>query len=203
MLARTKWAQWGATIKQSSHRTRSGCSAMPEAYVLVGSNIDPEHNIPTALRMLAERVRVCAISTFYRTEPLGSPGAPPFLNGAVRIETDMEPRELKFGVLREIESALGRTRGPDRYAPRTIDLDIALHGSLIISEPDLEIPDPDIAARSFVAIPLAELAPELVLPGHEITLAEVASRLGKDDMTSLEDFTRTLRSELTSEQAEN
>lgn len=176
---------------------------MREAYVLVGSNIDPELNIPEALRMLARRVRLCAVSTFYRTEPLGSPGAPAFLNGAVRIETDMEPRELKFGVLRGIESALGRTRGPDRYAPRTIDLDIALYGSRIVREPDIEIPDPDIVTRPFAAVPLAELAPKLVMPGYDITLAEVAARLGMDDMAPLEDFTQTLRSEIGSEQAED
>jgi 2-amino-4-hydroxy-6-hydroxymethyldihydropteridine diphosphokinase len=113
-------------------------------YVAVGSNIDPERNIPEALRRLAENVTVGATSRFYRTEPLGRPGQPPFLNGVVRVRTALDAEILKFKVLRGIEKALGRERTADTYAPRTIDLDILLFDTAMIERPGLRIPDPDI-----------------------------------------------------------
>jgi 2-amino-4-hydroxy-6-hydroxymethyldihydropteridine diphosphokinase len=119
------------------------------------------------------RERVTATSTFYWTEPLGRPGQPRFLNGAWRVETERSARELKFDVLRPIESALGRERNADKYAPRTIDLDVVLYGDGMIEEPDLTVPDPDIRDRPFLAVPLLELAPELRLPDTGERLAEL------------------------------
>ena len=168
-------------------------------YIGIGSNVDPERNIIAALRLLKERVRVIAVSSFYLTEPLGSPGAPRFYNGAIKIETDTNPRELKFGVLRHIEKTLGRTRTEDRYAPRTIDLDILLYGDLVAREPDLMIPDPDIPVRPFLAVPLLELQTDLVLPDSGRRLKDVVDLLPAGSLKPLTEFTRNLREELENE----
>lgn len=161
---------------------------MTTAYIGIGSNIEPEKNIESALRMLAEKVRVIGVSTFYRTEALNRPGSPPFINGAASIETDLDPRELKFGLLRAIEEALGRVRTEDKYAPRTIDLDVMIYGDLALDEPDIVIPDPDIRTRPFVAIPLLELAPDLVLPDTGIRLADLVEAMPTGSMVPLPGF---------------
>lgn len=175
---------------------------MATAYVGVGSNIEPEKNIPLALKMLAEKARVTRISTFYLTQPTGTTDSPAFYNGAVRIETDTAPRELKFDVLRKIEDDLGRIRTGDRYSPRTIDLDIVLYDNVVVREPGLVLPDPDIVTRVFLAAPLLELDPELVLPGG-LRLADMARSLATDAMTPLPDFTAKLKLELADELGSN
>ena len=169
---------------------------MARAFVGVGSNLDPEANVPAALRLLARKVRVAAISIFYATEPLGRPEQPVFYNGVIEIETDIPARELKRGVLRPIEAALGRQRTADRYAARTIDLDLLIYGELVAEEEDLALPDPEIAGRAFLAVPLAELAPEVALPGDGRPLREIAAGLGPHDMKPLPDFTRRIREEI-------
>ena len=172
---------------------------MSIAYIGIGSNIDPEDNIPAALRLLEQSVRVVAVSTFYRTEPLGPPGSPPFINGVVKIETDIPPRKLKFDILRKIEDALGRRRTEDKYSPRPIDLDIMVYGDLKIHEPDLRLPDPDILTRAFVAHPLFELDPEMILPGWDAA-ADIAGKLPAEGMQPLIEFTSALREEFENEQ---
>lgn len=169
---------------------------MATAYIGIGSNIDPERNVRATIRLLRESTRIVNISTVYCTEPVGSPELEPFYNGVVEIETDTSPRELKFAVLRNIEQTLGRTRSSDKYAPRTVDLDIIVYGDAVISEPDLIIPDPEIAARAFIAVPLFELAPDLLLPGSGLRLADVVKTLRTDSMVPLTEFTRALREEI-------
>ncbi|MBN2370452.1 MAG: 2-amino-4-hydroxy-6-hydroxymethyldihydropteridine diphosphokinase [Vicinamibacteria bacterium] len=169
---------------------------MTPAFIGVGSNIDPERNVMAALRLLGERARICAISTFYRTIPLGAPGTPAFVNGVVRIETAVTARALKFGVLRAIEASLGRNRTGDKHAPRPIDLDVLIHGETVLREPDLVVPDPEILARPFLAVPLAELAPDLVLPDSGRRLCDVAERMNREGMTPLTERTRRLRAEI-------
>jgi 2-amino-4-hydroxy-6-hydroxymethyldihydropteridine diphosphokinase len=179
-----------------------------EVYISVGSNIRPEENIPKALESLKKYVRVVATSTFYRTMPIGRPEQPFFLNGVWLIEADRAAQELKFGVLRRIEEDPGRIRTQDTYAARTIDLDIALYGDKVIDEPGLVIPDPDIRKRSFIAIPLMELNPSLILPdtGETISSLDIAKLwLGKSgfaerrvtkadrDLEAVDIFTESLR----------
>lgn len=178
-------------------------TAMPRVFVAFGSNIAPETNVPRALDLLAATVRVVEVSTVYRTAPIGRPDQNPFYNGVFLIETGLEPRSLKFDLLRGIEGRLRRVRTADRYAPRTIDLDIALYGNLVVSEPDLAIPDPDITARAFLAAPLAELAPEMVLPGGSETLAQIAKRLDRGEMEPLGEFTSLLRRRVGNEPRES
>ena len=78
--------------------------------------------------MLKTHVTITAISNFYKTSPVGGRNQPDFINGVVKIQTDRSPRQLKFDILRKIEEKLGRVRSEDKYAPRTIDLDMILYG---------------------------------------------------------------------------
>ena len=166
------------------------------AYVAVGSNIEPEHHIPLAMALLRERVKVTAASTFYWTAPVGSTGQPAFLNGMVRVETAMPPRDLKCGVLREVERLVGRVRTEDKYAPRSIDLDLVLHGDVEAKEDGLVLPDPELQRRAFLAVPLLELEPTCRLPGTEIALAECPAAAVAQDMTPAPDITETVRKAL-------
>jgi len=169
---------------------------MARAFIAIGSNIDPERNVRAAVRALARQVRVVALSTFYATPPLRRPEQPGFVNGMAEVETELPPRTLKFEVLRGIEAELGRVRGADRWAPRTIDLDIAIYDTLVIDEPDLRVPDPDIMERPFLAWPLAELAPELVVTGTGRSATEIAARLSSDAMEPLGQYTQSLKEEI-------
>ena len=151
--------------------------------ITLGSNMDPETNLPRALRLLAERVRVIGVSKVYESDAINAegnvdPDQPVFLNAAVQIETDLEPLALKYEVLRPIEAALGRERTEDKFAPRPIDLDIALYGDQLLQldneDMRLTVPDPDTLERAHVALPLADLAPDLIHPTSGQTLAQIA-----------------------------
>lgn len=163
------------------------------AFIAIGSNIDAERNVTAALELLGRLLRIVAVSSFYRTPALGAPGSPDFLNGLVEIETELEPRELKRLVLQEVESKLGRERGDDPNAPRSIDLDLVLYGDLVSDEEGLVLPAPEIVDRAFVALPLLELEPDLVLPGTDQSLREIAAGLSSSEMTPAESFNARLR----------
>lgn len=169
---------------------------MPRVFIGIGSNIDPEENVRSAVRYLAELVEVKAISTFYRTEAEGRPDEAPFYNGVLEVDTDIHPSKLKRSVLRAIEDRLGRVRVEDRYAPRTIDLDLLVYGDLVGRSGELRVPDPQIATRAFLAIPLYELAQDLVLPDSGKSIRAIAESLSLDGMEPLPDYTESLRKEL-------
>lgn len=122
------------------------------AFIGVGSNVEPEPNIVSALELLRSRARVTGSSTFYRTEPIGRPGQPTFINGVWRIDTALSPRQIRNELLRPIEEELGRRRCADKFAPRTIDLDLLLCDDLVVDG----LPHPDLA-RPFVCGPVHEL----------------------------------------------
>jgi 2-amino-4-hydroxy-6-hydroxymethyldihydropteridine diphosphokinase len=165
-----------------------------EAYVALGSNINPQVNILQSLLMLKSYITIAAISNFYRTSPVGRPEQPDFINGVVKIRTDRSPRELKFEVLRKIEEKLGRVRSEDKFAPRTIDLDMILYGVTVVDEPDLCLPDPSIRLYPFVAVPLLEIASELILPDTQTPLADETIIKLKSDLHLEAEFTDRLRS---------
>jgi 2-amino-4-hydroxy-6-hydroxymethyldihydropteridine diphosphokinase len=165
---------------------------MARAFIGVGSNIAPEENIREALRRLAQSLRLVSISTFYREPAIGRPEDPDFYNGVVAIDTDLPPAKLKWTVLRPIEAALGRSRSTDKYAARTIDLDLLLYGNSVISSDELTLPDPDILTRAFIAVPLYEIAPTLVLPGSGVPIREIAERFSTERMQPMHEYTRTL-----------
>ena len=167
---------------------------MPEnAYIAVGSNIEPQDNILNALVNLKTYTTIIAISNFYITCPVGNSEQPDFFNGVVKIQTDAGPRKLKFEILRKIEEKLGRQRSADKNAPRTIDLDLILYGIVLIDEPDLRVPEPSIRLYPFVAVPLLELAPELILPDTKTALADEPVVKEKNDLRLEKDFTARLR----------
>ena len=169
---------------------------MNRVFVAVGSNVDPEVNVHAAICALAAHMPIVAISTVYRSEPEGRPGQPWFYNCVVEVRTEMSPQDLKFHLLRRIEADLGRLRTADKYAPRTVDLDLLLYGELVLDTGDLVLPDPGIAHRPFLTVPLSELAPTLKLPGSVETMAEVAADLAADRMRPLVAYTRHLRTDI-------
>lgn len=166
---------------------------MVHAFIGIGSNIEPEWNVRAAVRCLAQQARVTGISTVYRTAALGRPGQPHYFNCVAGIETGIHPGEVKHDLLRPIESSLARRRSEDKYAPRTIDLDLILYGDLVMDEEGITLPDPEILERPFLALPLCELAPGLALPGCGLRIDSVAAGLAHDGMEPLEDYTRLLR----------
>ncbi|OHD71404.1 MAG: 2-amino-4-hydroxy-6-hydroxymethyldihydropteridine diphosphokinase [Spirochaetes bacterium RBG_16_49_21] len=166
---------------------------MPTAYIGVGSNIRPEKNIKKAVALLSRHAFITGISTFYQTKPFDRCGDPLYYNGVVRIKTAAHPLELKHHVLRSIEKKLGRRRTFDKSAPRSIDLDILVYDEVVMNDGELCIPDPAILERPFVAMPLYELAEELILPGWNRSMREIAEKLKDDDLRPMPEYTKQLR----------
>ena len=135
---------------------------MPTAYIGLGSNLgDREATIEAAVAALPG---VIAVSRLRETAPVGVLEQPPFLNGAVALETRLSPREL-LDTLLAVERGLGRERH-ERWGPRTIDLDLLLYADVVLDEPGLTLPHPRLHERRFALEPLHELDPELVVPGR-------------------------------------
>ena len=137
------------------------------AYIGLGSNLaDREGTIEEAVGLLRAEpgIEVVSVSSLRETEPWGRVAQPAFLNGAVALETTLEPRAL-LGVLLDVERRLGRVRD-ERWGPRTIDLDLLLYGDVVLDEPGLTVPHPLLHERAFVLEPLQELDPELAVPGR-------------------------------------
>ncbi len=150
---------------------------MPEpAFISIGSNIEPEKHIVRGFQRLAELGRVLAVSKVYENPAIGPSGQPDFLNAAMLIETDRPPDEVR-DMLSEIEDELGRTRHQDRFAPRTIDLDLCLYGDLVLRLDVMTLPHPDILERAYLAVTLSELDPEYRHPLTHERLADLAERL--------------------------
>ena len=169
---------------------------MAEAFVGAGSNIDPEVNVAAALRLLAAAVRITAVSTVYRTEAELRPEQSHYYNCVFKVETELSPENLKHRVLRNIEEKLGRHRTADTFAARTIDLDLLLYDDLVVTMPDLVLPDPDILRRPYLAAALKELSPRLIVPGSRTSIDEVLSVTRCGVMTPLKEYTERLRKEI-------
>ena len=138
---------------------------MPTAFLGLGSNIgDRKANLARAVAMLAAhpQIEVVDVSSIHETEPVGYTKQPDFLNAVARVETTLRPREL-LDVILAIEAEMGRER-TIRWGPRVIDIDILLFDGEQVDEPGLQIPHPRMMERQFVLEPLAEIAPDLVLP---------------------------------------
>jgi len=145
------------------------------AYVGLGANLgDREATVRRALELLG----AARVSTLIETEPWGFADQPRFLNAVAELETAESPRVLLDRLL-EIERELGRTREGPRYGPRTIDLDLLLYGDEELDEPGLVVPHPRLHERPFMLEPLAELRPDLVVPGQGPVKA-LLSRLQSD-----------------------
>jgi len=151
------------------------------AWIALGSNLgEREANLTGAVQALRDLdgVEVLSVSSWFETDPVGGPtGQPQFLNGALKCATSLTPRAL-LEALQTIEAHFGRDRTNGvPNGPRTLDLDLLLHGDSQVSEPDLTLPHPRIEERSFVLEPLAEMEPDLWLPRTARTVAECLTEL--------------------------
>jgi 2-amino-4-hydroxy-6-hydroxymethyldihydropteridine diphosphokinase len=139
-----------------------------KAYVGLGANLGPrEVTLLRAVDLLSAQpgLEVLAVSALRETAPIGDVDQPEFLNGAVALETTLSAREL-MEVLLRVEQELGRVRDGRRWGPRTIDLDLLLYGDRVVDEAGLTVPHPRLHERRFALEPLAELDPDLVVPGR-------------------------------------
>jgi 2-amino-4-hydroxy-6-hydroxymethyldihydropteridine diphosphokinase len=137
------------------------------AVIGLGANLgDPIGQLRAALAAIGRlpETRVTAVSSFYRTAPVGHLAQPDFVNAAVAIDTGLAPRAL-LEALQSIEVSAGRVR-TFKDAPRTIDLDILLYGDRTVDEPGLTVPHPRLHERAFALAPLVEIEAEAVVPGH-------------------------------------
>ncbi len=169
---------------------------MARAFIAVGSNIKPAYNVKSAILQLSEKEHILGISTVYQTRPKEGLDQPSYYNCVVEIETKTSPEDLKYKLLRKIENDLDRKRSKDKYASRTIDLDLILYDDLVMKTDDLTIPDPQIASRPYLAIPLYELNPDLVPPGSGLGIKELVSNLSKGEMQPLYEYTENLKKEI-------
>ena len=150
---------------------------MPEvAAIALGSNLgDRELNLLEAVRRVGALGVVRAVSAFYDTAPVGFLEQPRFLNGALLLETSLEPLELMRGLL-GVERAMGRERVVAK-GPRVIDLDLLLYGDVVMETAELTLPHPAMAERRFVLEPLAEIAGGMVHPVSGMTVKDLWTRL--------------------------
>ena len=148
---------------------------MARVFVSVGSNVERERHIALALALLRSRFGVLQQSNVYESAAVGFDGDP-FFNLVVAFDCDAEPRDI-VASLHEIERRCGRARGTERYAPRTMDLDLLLVGDRVMREGGIVLPHEEISTQAFVLRPLAELAGERKHPVSGDTLACMWSRL--------------------------
>lgn len=152
---------------------------MTLAYIAIGSNLaSPLEQVNAAVEALGEipQSRIVAVSSFYRTPPLGPQDQPDYLNAAVVLETELGPEALLDNTQR-IELQQGRVRKAERWGPRTLDLDIMLFGDAVINSERLTVPHYDMKNRGFMLWPLFEIAPDLHFPDG-LALRAVLDNLG-------------------------
>ena len=148
------------------------------AIVALGSNIEPERHLPEAVAAL-RGLGAQAVSSVYQNPARGGRPQPDYLNAAVLLETPLDAAALR-AALRELEADLGRVRTDDKYAPRTIDLDLLLLGDQVDPKVGAALPDPELLTAPHLAIPAAEVAPSAVQPRSGETQQAIADRLRPD-----------------------
>jgi 2-amino-4-hydroxy-6-hydroxymethyldihydropteridine diphosphokinase len=147
-------------------------------FVGLGSNLgDREAQIRLAIDELARlpQTRLSRASSLYDSEPVGEVEQPNFLNAVAQLDSELTARQLLWNLLL-VERRLGRVR-TTRWGPRAIDLDLLLYGELVVDEPDLQVPHPELTRRSFVLVPLVELDPMLIHPVTGLTMLHHLSLL--------------------------
>jgi 2-amino-4-hydroxy-6-hydroxymethyldihydropteridine diphosphokinase len=141
------------------------------AYLNLGSNIQPETNLPKALKLLSEYGEILKVSNVWESEAVGTEG-PNYLNACAQFKSRFTQTGLKDKVISPIEEQVGRKRSEDKYAPRTIDIDIVLFDERPVNN--------DFWKLAFVVIPLAEIYPEYRNPETGETVSEIATRLRQE-----------------------
>ena len=145
---------------------------MGVAYLSLGSNIEPGHNLRAAVAALRERFGEVVLSPVYRTEAVGFAGDA-FLNAAARIASDLDAEALDAW-LHALEDAQGRRRDVPRFSSRPLDIDLLLYDDVILrGAGHLELPRPELVEQAFVLRPMAELAPDLMHPTLKRSLTEL------------------------------
>lgn len=141
---------------------------------------DRAANVAKALRELGAQptIEVVRVSSLYETAPVGRKDQPDFLNAVAAVRTTLAPRDLLDRLL-HVENQMGRVRNL-RWGPRVIDLDLLLYGDSQVETPGLTLPHPRLRERAFVLVPLAEIAPDLLLPGDGQRVSELAKQLEKN-----------------------
>lgn len=156
---------------------------MPKAYIGLGSNLDdPAQQIASAMNAITalSGVRVQQLSSLYRTPPMGPADQPDYCNAVCVADITIEPNDLMRSLL-AIEREAGRVRGVLHWGPRRIDLDLLHVDGVELDTPGLKLPHPGIGKRNFVVVPLAEIAPQLVIPGLG-SIALAARNIDKTDL---------------------
>lgn len=156
---------------------------MPLAYIALGSNLgDRMGQMRRALDLLQEHddIDVLRASPVYQNRAVGmGEEAEDFLNAVAEINCQLEPLEL-LDLCLEVEEQLGRTRSGEGWRPRTIDLDILYFEDVVVDDELLSLPHPRITERDFVAVPLADLAPELILNYRSVS--EIVASLAQNEL---------------------
>lgn len=158
---------------------------MRRAYIGLGANLDdPPAQLREALALIAQTpdLRLAAQSSFYRSAPLGPGAQPDYCNAACAVDTALDADAL-LTRLHDIERAMGRERPPLRWAPRRIDLDLLHYDGVECRTTRIVLPHPELQHRNFVAVPLAEIAPGLELPGIG-RIDALAQRLGRAGLSA-------------------
>ena len=158
---------------------------MTTAYIALGSNLDnPLQQVERAVSAISQlnHCQLSATSPWYRTAAIGPGQQPDYINGVCAIETSLEPLQL-LHQLQAIENNQGRVRN-ERWGARTLDLDILLYGELTIDSPQLQVPHPRMAERSFVLMPLADIATDLVMPDGQ-PLAQLLANCSREGIVRL------------------
>ncbi len=153
---------------------------MSRVHIGLGANLgDPPMQLRAALTALGSIGRVLAVSPFYRTPPMGPADQPDFCNAVAIVESELAPQALMRALL-DIERAAGRVRGV-KWGPRVLDLDLLHIDGVELNLPELTLPHPGIASRSFVLKPWADIAPRELVPGVGC-IGDLASELQAGDI---------------------
>jgi 2-amino-4-hydroxy-6-hydroxymethyldihydropteridine diphosphokinase len=162
---------------------------MNRFYISVASNIEPEINIQAAVSRLREFARIISVSRCFVNDAIPSPDDEPgtcypyYVNCVVLLESTYDAKNFKHSVLQHLETALGRVRTKNKFASRTIDLDILLYNDEVVSEEGIEVPDPDILDRWFLLLGILDIDPKATLPTTSKPLSEYLDCLDAEEVS--------------------